>query len=298
MKNNFSKNIISFSLWGDSPFYNVGAIRNAEAAQIHFQGWVCRYYIGPSTPNSTIEQLKTYDNTEVIMMEEDEGWDGMFWRFYAMTDPEVGVMISRDVDCRLTNRDAHAVNEWLQSGKAVHIMRDHPMHGEPIMGGMWGCRTKELCSIIYRIIYEPQGLEKPKHIKEVIAHWLMAEKVKTSEGGFDCIPLTLYNNHGIDQKFLRNIVYRTSYKNDTWIHDSFPQYNGWSGRFQEQIVPGTKEQNTGFPTMRLDWNDFIGQIYFEDDTPNEESAEYLRQRDECIYMDYPKHDKESNEKSD
>ena len=27
------KKVISFSLWGDNPFYNVGAIRNVELAK-------------------------------------------------------------------------------------------------------------------------------------------------------------------------------------------------------------------------------------------------------------------------
>tara|TARA_R100000008_G_C3581995_1_gene169195 strand:+ start:981 stop:1868 length:888 start_codon:yes stop_codon:yes gene_type:complete len=291
------KKVISFSLWGDNPFYNVGAIRNVELAKEYFGGWICRFYIGTSTPKDTIEELKSHDNVEIIMMDSDEGWDGMYWRFYPINDEEVDIMISRDVDCRLSNRDSHAVNEWLKSGKILHIMRDHPMHSEPIMGGMWGCRTKELFENIIQEIYEPfPELPKPSHIKDCIRDWTEAEKIKTKMGGHNTLKLEQYNNHGIDQKFLRNVVYKTSYK-EAWIHDSFPMYNSWSGRFDEQRPVGLKELNTGFPTMRIDWNDFIGQIYFEDETPNEESSEFLKQRDECIYMDYPKHDEEKNEKS-
>lgn len=40
-------------------------------------------------------------------------------------------MISREVD---------AVNTWLESGKLVHIMRDHPEHQDVILAGMWGLR--------------------------------------------------------------------------------------------------------------------------------------------------------------
>jgi hypothetical protein len=64
-------------------------------------------------------------------------------------------------------------------------------------------------------------------------------------------------------------------------------YNCFSGRFDYQRYPEIKEQNTGFPTIRRGWNDFVGQIYFEDETPNEESAWYLKSRDMCIYMDTP-----------
>ena len=284
------KKVISFSLWGDNPFYNVGAIRNVEAAKTYFEGWVCRFYICPSTPKDTVEELKSHDNVELIIMDEDDGWNGMYWRFYPINDEDVDIMISRDVDCRLSNRDAHAVHEWIQSGKILHIMRDHPMHSEPIMGGMWGCRTKELFENIIKEVYEPiPDLPKPSHIMDCIKDWTKAEKYKTENNLPDALKSEQFDNHGIDQKFLRNVVYKTSYK-EAWIHDSFPMYNSWSSRFDEQRAPGIKELNTGFPTIRQDWNDFIGQIYFEDETPNEESAECLRQRDECIYMDYPKHD--------
>jgi len=283
-------NVICFSLWGDNPFYTVGALKNIPLAEKYFNGWTCRFYIGPSTPKDVVNQIEMEDNTEVILMTEDEGWDGMYWRFYAMNDPDVDIMISRDVDCRLSNRDSHAVNEWLQSGKTLHIMRDHPMHSEPIMGGMWGCKTKRMFELIIETIYDPfPDLPKPKHIIDCVKDWTNMERIRTEQGLWNCLKEEQYNNHGIDQKFLRNVVYKPAWK-DAWIHDSFPMYNGWSGRFEEQIIPGVKEVNTGFPTVRLDWNDFIGQIYYEDDTPNEESAIFLEQRDECIYMDYAKHD--------
>ena len=31
-----------------------------------------------------------------------------------------------------------AVEEWIQSGKAVHTIRDHPNHERPLNGGLWG----------------------------------------------------------------------------------------------------------------------------------------------------------------
>lgn len=49
-------------------------------------------------------------------------------------------MVSRDLDSPLIPRERAAVNEWLLSNKAFHIMRDHPLHTFLIMGGMWGYR--------------------------------------------------------------------------------------------------------------------------------------------------------------
>ena len=47
----------------------------------------------------------------------------MIWRFLPSLDPEVEVMMSRDLDSRLTEREAVAVREWLESGKEhlVHL---------------------------------------------------------------------------------------------------------------------------------------------------------------------------------
>jgi hypothetical protein len=41
---------------------------------------------------------------------------------------------------QVTAREAAAVAEWLASGRAVHAMRDHFSHREPLMAGMWGAR--------------------------------------------------------------------------------------------------------------------------------------------------------------
>jgi len=49
-------------------------------------------------------------------------------------------MISRDTDSRLNHREKAAVDEWLESDKSFHIMRDHPFHKFPVLGGMWGVK--------------------------------------------------------------------------------------------------------------------------------------------------------------
>ena len=134
------KKIISFSLWGDNPTYTQGAIRNAELAKEIYPDWVCRYYIGRSTPQQTIDTLSSFDNTEVIVMDVDGDWTGMFWRFYPAGEQDVDVVIIRDCDSRLNNREKEAVNEWLNSDKGFHIMRDHPYHKTEILGGMWGSK--------------------------------------------------------------------------------------------------------------------------------------------------------------
>jgi len=72
-------------------------------------------------------------------------FEGTFWRFYAAADADV--MICRDVDSRLGLREKFAVDEWLESDKDCHIMRDNEEHGAPICAGMWGARNGILSNI-------------------------------------------------------------------------------------------------------------------------------------------------------
>ena len=57
------KKIISFSLWGDNPKYTIGAIKNAEIAKEIYPDWICRFYLGKSTPIEIVKDLYGRDNT-------------------------------------------------------------------------------------------------------------------------------------------------------------------------------------------------------------------------------------------
>ena len=135
---------IAFSLWGDNPKYTHGAIENSRLAPVIYPGWTCRFYVDIDTVPAGIIQMLRTNGCQVI--EKRQGnWNSMFWRFYAAEDCDV--MISRDCDSRLTVREKAAVDEWLNSDKDFHIMRDHPYHGARILGGMWGVRNGLLKNI-------------------------------------------------------------------------------------------------------------------------------------------------------
>jgi hypothetical protein len=134
------KKVIAFSLWGDKPKYTVGALRNAELAKTYYRNWECRFYCDEETvPEGIIQSLGTMANVKVIRMKasQEPHWS-MFWRFYAADDKKVERCIFRDTDSRIGQREAMAVQEWIASGKGFHAMRDHPQHGTPFCGGMWG----------------------------------------------------------------------------------------------------------------------------------------------------------------
>lgn len=167
------KNVVAYSLWGDNSMYWVGATRNIEQVKKYFPGWICRFYIDESCDVDLIKSING-DNVEIRFVNSKDSFHGMFWRFWASEDTDVDIFLSRDCDSRFSDREVAAVNEWLSSDKDFHIMRDHPYHSVPILGGMWGCRN---------------GIMRNIGISKLIEDW------------------DSYCRKGIDQDFLGQIVY-------------------------------------------------------------------------------------------
>jgi len=132
------RNIVCFSLWGDDPKYTHTAVLNAKLVPSVYPGWRARFYVDASVPAEIVDALKNY-GAQVIMVEKDSRtYLKLFWRFLAASDVNIDYFICRDCDSILNHREKAAVDEWLESGKPFHIMRDHPEHAELIMAGMWG----------------------------------------------------------------------------------------------------------------------------------------------------------------
>ncbi len=135
------KKIISFSIWGKNPKYTLSAFKNIELAKELYPDWICRFYVDESVPREIREDLN--DQAEIRMMPKSDGHYGMFWRFLPLDDLEVERFIVRDTDSRLSIRERAAVQEWEDSGKIFHMMRDNKWHNVvPICGGMWGATSQ------------------------------------------------------------------------------------------------------------------------------------------------------------
>lgn len=135
-----SKKVISFSLWGSSPKYCIGAIKNSELREKIYPDWVCRFYCAQDVPNEIITELSR--KSEVVNTGKSGNWKFTTERLLALDD-EVELVIFRDTDSRLSIREKEAVYEWVESDKTIHIMRDHPSHGSfPILAGMWGAKKE------------------------------------------------------------------------------------------------------------------------------------------------------------
>ncbi len=133
-----SKNIIAFSLWGKSRRYVDGALANATHAQVIYPAWTCRFYCDDTVPEPVRRALRDL-GAQVQMMEPQKTlFEGLFWRFLVMDDPSVSHFLVRDCDAVINVKERVAVDQWLESGKWFHLMRDWYSHTDLVMAGMWG----------------------------------------------------------------------------------------------------------------------------------------------------------------
>jgi hypothetical protein len=204
---------ISYSLWGDNELYNIGMVKNAEQVPKIYSGWQMIVYYDNSVPTETLNIL---ENLNVKLVNVDGHTHGMFWRFFASDLPDCEYVIFRDGDSRLSIREKMAVDEWIESGKTIHVMRDHPAHQIPygnntlgILGGMWGIKGNTI------------------PMKQSIENF---SKNKTM-------------GYGIDQTFLKTIY--NVFQDDRCTHDDF---------FERKPFP-IQRKNGRFIGERMDVND-------------------------------------------
>ena len=84
-----------------------------------------------------------------VLSEELAKFNKMNWRYLPLLDQHVDRMLARDTDSEINSREAAAVYEWLESNYTFHIMRDHPDHSLPIMGGMFGVKVDQRRSLLH-----------------------------------------------------------------------------------------------------------------------------------------------------
>ncbi len=191
---------VSYSLWGNNPVYLKGAVDNAKAIQNIMPEWeMVVWYDSDVLINQ--EQLLTR-LTELGVQTKfrppktiNNGYFeyGMFWRLRTLDNEKYSHVIFRDLDSRITPREVDAVNQWVESCKTLHIIRDHPAHlnihplNMPgILGGLWGFKKPGKGFRIGPLIDQFVS-ENPQH------------------------------RYGVDQQFLQQIY--EQYKHDALIHD-------------------------------------------------------------------------------
>jgi hypothetical protein len=247
------KKVITFNLWGDNPKYTIGAIENAKIANQLFSDWECRFYTN-QVPNDIIAKL---DKTATIVQMASGPWkkygrragdaqpiNSMFWKIETFFHPDIDAFISRDVDSRLSYREKIALDEWIQSDKEFHIIRDHPadVAHTPILGSMWGIKTSISLDMAALI----------KDYKENNVKW-------------------------VDQFFLRDYIY-PRIKDYALIHHDESCAAGCQAKKDSPLYweDGNTEHRMLAPRDWFRFSECIGIDYNQDNTMIEQSLNWLK----------------------
>jgi len=166
----------SYSLYGTEKMYTEGMIVNAKVLFSKFPNAVIQIYVADDVPPDIVSRLLLVPTVKIVNVERKIGIKNMFDRFKTIDEPDCSIMIVRDADSRPYERDSSCIEDFINSDKLLHIVRDHGEHGTPILGGLWAIRKS--------------GLWKPMSpmIDQYIEHI----------GDF---------HRGVDQFFLRDIIY-------------------------------------------------------------------------------------------
>ena len=146
------KKVISFCLYQAPKYweqvmetnykkYLEGFEENFNLAQKYYPDWQIYLYHNENLDISIFDPFKKNGKLETKLI-TNNSINAMQWRFLPNDDKDVELFIVRDIDSRITKREQVSVLEWVESGKILHIMRDHPHHQYSILGGMWGMRNQ------------------------------------------------------------------------------------------------------------------------------------------------------------
>lgn len=191
-------NVVSFSLWGSSKLYCVGALQNIHLVHKYYPGWIPRFYVAENCP--VLHDLKveaSLNNCEVVIKpptgfvwgstvnvkeHQDPSHINMVWRYEAVFDSDVDTVIFRDTDSRVSARDADSVFEWMNRvdiGHAIYEREVHHSNGG-VMPGMSGLKSfffknqkdnyyKSLEE--FKLFYSIEGYRRGVRLVHFDIHW-------------------------------------------------------------------------------------------------------------------------------
>lgn len=147
--------VLSYSLASNNPTqYEIdGMVKAATVAPALYPGWQVRVYHSPQLQIDIFQTLqaigshvKLVDVSGPLSKHQASAHQKLhpsFWNMLVASDPTVEAYVVRDLRYALSRRESLAVEEWIESGRKFHIIKDHPSHHPSVMAivpGLWGAR--------------------------------------------------------------------------------------------------------------------------------------------------------------
>lgn len=157
--------VLSFCIFGSNEKYCRGLFENIEIIKNKLSSFHIFIYVGNDVPEEWIKKYSEYDKVKLIYTNRI-GNNNRINRFFAIDDDNVDMMIVRDADSRIHDRDIWCINHFMYSEFGAHTIRDHPYHSIQMMGGLWGLKK----GFLNKPIKELYRLYNPENIIASIQH--------------------------------------------------------------------------------------------------------------------------------
>jgi hypothetical protein len=162
MKN--KKIYFSFSLYESTrenfDYYARGAVENYNIIKLKYPEAKCVFYIDDKKiENKYVQYILSTDSIIYMKKNTNTNQIPVIWRFEALFDiKDYDVVFFRDTDSVITKREDNLIEEFLNSDKKCHVIRDYPHKTQNILAGMWGLKfyNEDIKKIIYNL-YDLNG---------------------------------------------------------------------------------------------------------------------------------------------
>lgn len=131
---------ISFCLYGNEPIYTQGIMENLPLCKRWYPGWQVVVYCDDVAYGIMGDAILQHWAIPTLWTKGHPAYA----RLDAINTNREGITIFRDGDSRITQREVAAVQQWIATGKKLHVMCDHEFHISKIMAGMFGLNNHDL----------------------------------------------------------------------------------------------------------------------------------------------------------
>jgi hypothetical protein len=182
----------SFCIYGTNLMYYKGLLKNLEiVSQITPQPAVIIGY-GDDIIEEYKNKFESYNFVKLIKISEKFNEYTMCSRLLQIDIIKKPVYVfCRDADSRISERDLWCIQSFINSGKKLHIIRDHYFHKQKIMGGMCGFLLDSI-SINFTELFS-NSLDNFKNLNK---------------------------SYGFDEQFLSANIYTLFSPEDIWINSN------------------------------------------------------------------------------
>ena len=95
-----------------------------------YPDWEIYIYHDTTVPSNIIDKLTKHKYVKIINMFNSSIVNNMSWCLLVASETDVERYAIKNINTRLSLREKSAVDDWITSGKRIHVMRDHPSHSQ------------------------------------------------------------------------------------------------------------------------------------------------------------------------